>query len=355
MSRQALDTPTREILRPQAVVADKYRLESLLAEGGMGSVWVATNLVLEKPVAIKVLHANMRNDLAEARLLREARAAAQIGHSNIVQVFDFGHIHTGEPFIVMELLRGEDLGARLTRVGRLSAIEAVKLVLPVTSALAAGHAKGIVHRDMKPGNIFIAVDDFGNETPKVVDFGIAKVQTPRHTPKLTMEGRGVGSPEYLSPEQARGDDDLDATTDIWALCVTLYEAVTGDLPFHDENYNRLLRHIIEEQPRPITDYAAGDAALWGIISRGMAKHRRGRWASMEERIGKPNAFRKSRERRMTSPSRGEAHSPRNRRGSKLRGAVGRRTRAWPRRRAADNPVRFVAFGYATDITGSRSS
>jgi serine/threonine protein kinase len=97
-----------------------------------------------------------------------------------------------------------------------------------------------------------------------------------------MEGRVVGSPEYLSPEQARGDDDLDATTDVWALCVTLYESVTGDLPFHDENYNRLLRHIIEEQPRPITDYAAGDAALWSIISRGLTKHRRGRWPSMEE-------------------------------------------------------------------------
>lgn len=248
----------------------------------MGSVWVATNLVLERKVAIKVLHSSARSDLAEARLLREARAAAQIGHANIIQVFDFGYVASGEPYIVMELLRGEDLSVRLSRVGRLSAAEAVKLLLPVASALAAGHAKGIVHRDMKPGNVFIAVDDVGNEIPKVVDFGIAKVQTLQHTPKLTMEGRVVGSPEYLSPEQARGEDDLDATTDVWALCITLYEAVTGDLPFHDENYNRLLRHIIEDTPRPITDYAAGDPALWSIIARGLSKHRRARWPSMEE-------------------------------------------------------------------------
>lgn len=282
MTADAQQAPENRYLQPQAVVADKYRLESRIAEGGMGSVWLATNLILERRVALKVLHSNMRNDLAEARLLREARAAAQIGHTNIVQVFDYGHIQTGEPFIVMELLRGEDLATRLTRVGRLSAVEAVKLMLPVASALAAGHAKSIIHRDMKPGNVFISIDDFGNEIPKVVDFGIAKVQSPDYVPKLTMEGRVVGSPEYLSPEQARGEDDLDAATDVWAFCVTLYEAITGDLPFHDENYNRLMRRIIEEQPRPTTDYAAGDTALWAVIARGLAKHRRARWASMEE-------------------------------------------------------------------------
>ncbi len=270
-------------LQPQAVIADKYRLEAQLAEGGMGSVWVASNMVLEHKVAIKVLHSDQLNELAEARLLREARAAAKIGHANIVQVFDFGHIRSGEPFIVMELLEGEDLAARLTRQGRLSAVEAAKIMLPIASALAAGHAKGIVHRDLKPGNVFLAVDDIGNETPKVVDFGIAKVDVAaQFSPKLTMEGRVIGSPEYLSPEQARGDEDLEVTTDVWAFGVTLYESVTGDLPFHDENYNRLLRRIIEEEPRPITDYAAGDKALWDIISRALSKQRRNRWQSMED-------------------------------------------------------------------------
>jgi eukaryotic-like serine/threonine-protein kinase len=282
LSTKAESIPASKYLAPQAVVADKYQLEARLAEGGMGSVWLATNLVLERKVAIKVLHSNLRNELAEARLLREARAAAQIGHANIVQVFDFGHLQSGEPFIVMELLRGEDLSARLSRLGRLSAIDTVRVMLPVASALAAGHAKGIVHRDLKPGNIFLAVDDAGEEIPKVVDFGIAKVNVANHTPKLTMEGRVVGSPEYLSPEQARGDDDLDEATDVWAFCVTMYETLTGDLPFHDENYNRLLRRIIEDPPRPIMDYAAGDPALWSIVARGLSKHKRARWKTMEE-------------------------------------------------------------------------
>lgn len=281
MRSSASNVAHEERLKPGVVVAQKYRLESLLARGGMGSVWVATNLVLEKQIAIKVLHASQRNELAAARLLREARAAAQIGHANIVQVYDFGHVNTQEPFIAMELLRGEDLAQRLDRVHRIPAIDATKLLLPVTSALAAAHAKGIVHRDMKPGNIFIAQDDFGNEIPKVVDFGIAKIKTPQFAPKLTMEGRVVGSPEYLSPEQARGEDDLNAQTDVWALCVTLYECVTGKLPFHDNNYNRLLRLIIEEEPQPITDHAAGDDALWKIIERGLSKNSKDRWPGME--------------------------------------------------------------------------
>ena len=282
MSKQAERGGAHPYLQPGVIIADKYQLESPLAEGGMGSVWVAENTVLEKKVAIKVLHSDLTTSAsAGARLLREARAAAQIGHSNIIQVFDFGHLPSGEPYIVMELLRGEDLSARLDRLGRISAIDAVKLMLPVTSALAAAHAKGIVHRDMKPGNIFIAVDDFGNENPKVVDFGIAKVHVPKHVPRLTMEGRVVGSPEYLSPEQARGEDDIDVRSDVWAVSVTLYESMTGELPFHDENYNRLLRKIIEDDPTPITSLAAGDTALWEIVSRGLSKQRAARWPTIE--------------------------------------------------------------------------
>ncbi|MCU0690528.1 MAG: serine/threonine protein kinase [Polyangiaceae bacterium] len=270
-------------LQPGELIGDKYRLEMRVAQGGMGSVWVATDMVIERPVAIKVLHpSNGSDEVAVARLLQEARAAAQIGHVNIVQIFDFGHLSTGEPYIVMELLRGEDLAARLSRRGRLSAIEAVQLLLPVASALSAAHAKGIVHRDMKPGNVFLALDDLGNETPKVVDFGIAKVCAQEHSLKLTVAGRVVGSPEYLSPEQARGEDDLDATTDVWGVCATLYECITGDPPFLDPNYNRLLRRIIEDTPTPITAHAAGDDQLWAILRRGLHKARCSRWQSMEE-------------------------------------------------------------------------
>ena len=274
---------TRRKLQPGVVIAEKYRLDSMLARGGMGTVWVATNLVLETQVAIKVLHPTKNQGLiGEARLLREARAAAQIGHQNIVQVYDFGHVSHDEPFIVMELLRGEDLAQRLERVARLPDIAAVKMLLPVTSALSAAHAKGIVHRDMKPGNIFLARDDFGNEIPKVVDFGVAKVSSCAPEPRLTLEGRVVGSPEYLSPEQARGEDDIDATTDVWALSVTLYECITGRLPFRHDNYNRLLRMIIEHNPTPITEFAVGDDALWAIVRRGLQKDRARRWENMEQ-------------------------------------------------------------------------
>ncbi len=283
MNRPDFQQPRRSDLPPATVLGGKYRLDSKLAEGGMGTVWIATNLVLESQVAIKVLlHEHMHSATAEARLLREARTAAQIGHPNIVQVFDFGKTDDGFPFIVMELLRGEDLGTRLDRVWRISAIQAVRIMIPVVSAVAAAHAKGVVHRDLKPQNIFLTVDDNGDEIPKVVDFGIAKPSGWQHTPKLTMDGVVVGSPEYVSPEQARGQDDIDARADVWALCVTLYETVTGELPFRDENYNRLLRRIIEDEPASIVSKGAGDEELWAIVHKGLAKNRDERWQSAGE-------------------------------------------------------------------------
>jgi serine/threonine-protein kinase len=274
--------PNAASLKVGTVLANKYRLDDLIAEGGMGEVWVATNLLLEIKVALKVLRRSLVEDSeAEGRLLHEARAAAGIAHLNIIQVFDFGYVETGEPFIVMELLRGEDLGARLARSGRLSAVHAVELMVPVTSALHAAHCKGIVHRDIKPQNIFIVVDDSGMQYPKVVDFGIAKNQW-RHAPKLTSDGRVVGSPEYLSPEQARGENDVDCRADIWALSVTLYESITGELPFSDISYNKLLRKIIEDAPVPSTALAAGDESLWLILKKGLEKRPEDRFQSMEE-------------------------------------------------------------------------
>ncbi len=283
MDGHEFSQPARDDLPPGSILGGKYRVESKLAEGGMGTVWVATNVVLESRVAIKVLHReHVNSETAEARLLREARAAAQIGHQNIVQVFDFGKTDDGCPFIVMELLQGEDLGDRLDRIGRMPDIEAVKLMIPVVSAVAAAHAKGIVHRDLKPQNIFLAQDASGVEIPKVVDFGVAKVHVLQHTPKLTIEGRVVGSPEYLSPEQARGQEDIDARADIWALGVTLYEMICGELAFADENYNRLLRRIIEDEPASLAMRGMADPELSDIVARSMAKPRGERWQSAAE-------------------------------------------------------------------------
>jgi len=280
------------------VIASKYRLEGLLGEGGMGSVWRAVNLQLEAPVAIKVIRGEVERELLTRRLVQEARAAAKLGHPAIVRIFDVGESELGDPFIVMELLSGRTLGNLITTERCLPATQAVQLLLPVADALSVAHAKGIVHRDLKPDNVFIAVDNERIQ-PKLVDFGIVKMSDLNQksaTPpplsnsdtkqgtltRLTQHGTVVGSPQYMSPEQARGREDLDHRTDIWSLCVVLYEAISGQLPFRDQNYNALLGSIQEDKPLPPDALRAQDAGLWAIIQRGLAKEPRARFQSMTE-------------------------------------------------------------------------
>ena len=262
-----------------SMLSGKYRLQAIIGEGGMGAVWKASNEPLDLPVAIKLIRADLDRTSLRARLQIEARAAAKLGHPAIVRVYDVGETAFGDPFIVMELLQGETLGRMIAR-GRLSAARAVQLLLPVIEALGMAHARGIVHRDLKPDNVMIAVEDQRIQ-PKILDFGIAKLTDPRDADhKLTEVGVVVGSPDYMSPEQARGSDDVDASSDIWAVSVVLYEAVTGVTPFSAPNYNALLRAIVEDAPKPVTEHAAGDAALWDIIERGLAKDRAHRHPSM---------------------------------------------------------------------------
>jgi serine/threonine protein kinase len=266
---------------PGVVLSGKYRLEALLGEGGMGAVWSASNLLLDLPVAIKLIRADLDRSALRARLQLEARSAAKLGHPAIVRVYDVGESELGDPYIVMELLRGETLSKVLAQ-GRLSAARAVQLLLPIIDALASAHARGIVHRDLKPDNLMIALEQQRIQ-PKILDFGIAKLTDPRDTDhKLTEVGMVVGSPEYMSPEQARGRDDVDASADVWAMCVVLYESITGTTPFAAPNYNALLRAIVEDDPRSLMDHAAGDLALWEILKRGLAKDRRNRYASISE-------------------------------------------------------------------------
>ncbi|MEP7049256.1 MAG: protein kinase [Pseudomonadota bacterium] len=264
---------------PGAILSGKYRLLAVIGEGGMGAVWRASNELLDLPVAIKLIRADLDRSSLRARLQIEARAAAKLGHPAIVRVYDVGETAFGDPFIVMELLQGETLGKVITR-GRLSAARAVQVLLPVIEALALAHARGIVHRDLKPDNVMLAIED-QRVQPKILDFGIAKLTDPRDTDhKLTEVGVVVGSPDYMSPEQARGLDDVDASSDIWAMCVVLYEAVTGVTPFSAPNYNALLRAILEDTPKSLVEHAAGDAALWQIVERGLAKDRNQRHPSM---------------------------------------------------------------------------
>jgi eukaryotic-like serine/threonine-protein kinase len=266
---------------PGVVLAGKYRLEALLGEGGMGSVWRACNVLLDLPVAIKLIRADLDRGSLRARLQLEARAAAKLGHPAIVRVYDVGESESGDPFIVMEHLRGETLG-QLLSAGRIAATRAVQLLLPIIDALAMAHGRGIVHRDLKPDNLMMAQEE-QNICPKILDFGVAKLTDPRDLElRLTEIGAVVGSPEYMSPEQACGRDDVDASTDTWSMCVVLYEAITGNPPFTASNYNALLRSIVEDPPKPLSEHAAGDDQLWQILERGLNKDRGQRYAEISE-------------------------------------------------------------------------
>jgi serine/threonine protein kinase len=266
---------------PGEIVADKYRLIRQLGEGGMGWVWVASNMALDIQVAIKLIKSGRDASAFAERLLREAKTTARLRHPGIVRVFDFGRTRPGDPFIVMELLQGETLGAVLDREHRLSAPQALQLLLPVADGLVAAHAQGIVHRDLKPDNVFIAEVD-GRIQPKVLDFGIASSERIREHKRLTVAGTLLGSPDYMAPEQARGQGDIDRRADIWAFCVMLYEAITGSVPFQGDNYNSLLVSIMEAPVTSILDHCAGDEQLWSIMQRALAKDRDARWQTMRE-------------------------------------------------------------------------
>jgi serine/threonine-protein kinase len=252
------------------IIADKYKLMCQLGAGGMGSLWMAKNLQLDAFVALKLIRADVASKEADERFITEARTLARLRHPNIVRVFDFGRTRHEDPYIVMELLQGETLGGRLDRTARLAPAQALQLILPIVDALVAAHAKGVMHRDIKPENVFLADDD-GRLQPKLLDFGIAKTTTGLDERRLTRTGTVVGSPEYLSPEQARGSENIDFRTDIWSLSVVIYECLTGQLPFDGSNYNSLLRSIIEDEPAALTELGAGDAELWKLLRAGLAK------------------------------------------------------------------------------------
>lgn len=261
------------------ILAGRYQLLSRLGEGGMGSVWRAKSLVLQVDVAVKVVKRGTSSPQACARLLREARAAASLAHPSIVRVLDFGVTGDGEPFLVMELLRGKTLGALLDEEGRLPATTAVELLLPIAAALADVHDLGILHRDIKPENIFLEEGPGGRRIPKLVDFGLAK-QCGGDQRDFTQSGVLMGSPAYMSPEQARGSPD--EQSDIWSLCVVLYELITGRRPFEGPNHGAVLFAVFADSPLPTHTQAAGDEALWEILRRGLAKARSDRWPSMRQ-------------------------------------------------------------------------
>jgi eukaryotic-like serine/threonine-protein kinase len=260
-------------------IDDKYTLIRRIGEGGMGTVWVAHNNVLDVHCAIKLIDLGTSSRDVSQRLLDEARAAAKLGHAAIVRVLDYGETTRRDPFIAMELLDGEDLAMLMQRETRLDAIQAVQLLLPIAHALGTAHAKGIVHRDVKPENIFLAKDEVTTTQPKLLDFGIVRVEgAPR---RLTLDGAVLGTPDYMSPEQARGTSTT-GTTDLWSFCVVLFELIAGRRPFEGDNYNSLMRAIIEEQPPTLLELGVADEELSTIVNRGFFKDPVARWSTMRE-------------------------------------------------------------------------
>jgi serine/threonine-protein kinase len=211
--------------------------------------------------------------------VREAKAAARVDHPAIVHVHDVGWTADGDPFLVMELLEGEPLGNVITRERRLGSITAMQIILPVAGALAAMHAKGILHRDVKPDNIFLAQDDTGRWQPKLIDFGLARLEAKPLTP-ITQRGMVVGTPVYLAPERIWGEE-ADPRDDVWSLAVALYEMVTGKVPFEGDHPAQILLAVRAGEPASFASHGVDDPELWEIVKRGLAR-RRHRWASVRE-------------------------------------------------------------------------
>jgi serine/threonine protein kinase len=287
---EELFAPKRETARDLVggTVAGKYVVRHVLGQGGMGTVYEAEHAAIGRLVALKVLHpSRARRRDAIRRFYREARAAAAIGHPNICEVYDLGSLEDGSPFLVMEKLVGETLADRIAVEGALPFDAVLDMLAQVLSALTAAHAKRIVHRDVKPENVFLATRVGLPPAVKLLDFGISKVMAagsgPNEDLDLTRTGMVMGTPYYMSPEQARGDRDLDPRVDIYACGVILYEALTGRRPFVAANYNALLLQILSGAPRPARDLRpALPSGFDPVIEKAMGREREQRYGSARE-------------------------------------------------------------------------
>lgn len=236
---------------------EKYLIQDKLGEGGMGAVYVGEHLMMKRRVAIKTLLPQfVKNQNAVQRFQREAQAASNIGHPNIITIHDLGQTPEQMLYIVMELLEGQDLGQLIRALkkqgGRLvDAHRSVEIMRQVAEGLAAAHEKGVVHRDLKPDNIFLTQKRDGSDRVKLLDFGISKIRTPTgDQAKLTQDGSLLGTPFYMSPEQAEGKPNIDHRADIYAFGVILYQLLVGRVPFEDENMLRVIVMHAREEPVP---------------------------------------------------------------------------------------------------------
>ncbi len=266
-----------------ATLGEKFVLKRVLGVGGMGAVYEAENTWTGRHVAVKVLqHEMSANSEAIRRFQQEARASTKINHPNIIEVLDICREPDGTFFIVSELLNGESLEDRLQRERSLSPVDAMQVILPCGGALARAHQYGVIHRDIKPDNLFLHRDIGQNLHPKVIDFGISKIFGDAGVRAKTQTGMIFGTIEYMSPEQARGDKNIGPQTDIWSLAVVLYRALSGRLPYNANNVNMLLVEIATQRPVPLLVAAPRvPASLAAIIDRALEPDLRERYLRME--------------------------------------------------------------------------
>ncbi|MDI7269671.1 MAG: serine/threonine-protein kinase, partial [Myxococcota bacterium] len=272
---------------PRALLDGKYRVVRQIGEGGMGTVHEAVHTLIDRRCAVKFLHPEIaRDEQMVKRFLREAKAAAAIGHAGIVHVYDIGTTPHGMPFLVMEYLDGTNLAEYLRGGRKLPVEEAAEIAVQSLSALALAHRKGIVHRDLKPANLFLTRPAGGPRTVKILDFGISKMTLGAGTDKsMTNTGAVLGTPQYMSPEQAEGRRNIDHRTDLYAIGVILYECVVGRVPHEGENYNQLLARILTETiltPRELDPAIA--EPFEAIILKALENEPEERFATAEEMI-----------------------------------------------------------------------
>lgn len=279
------------MLEAGQIIEGKYRIVRLIGEGGMGSVYEGENTFIKRRIAIKVLHAHSVSEETVRRFEREAQAAGCIGSDHILEVLDLGSLANGDRFMVMEYLDGETLGARMSRA-RMNPNDVLAIARQVLVGLRAAHLASIVHRDLKPDNIFILREKAGRaDFAKIIDFGISKFNALGGDMSMTRTGAVMGTPYYMSPEQAQGTQGIDGRSDVYSLGVILYEALAGSVPFDGDTFNELMFKIVLSNPRPLAQVAPNlDPRLIGLVERAMARDLSVRFQSADDMIRAIDAY-----------------------------------------------------------------